>query len=164
MVELSAQLNNTISYQGCVQVTLNTKGHKRPLLLLNSGTKHLFDTITRALAGYSINGATPRYIDVQYKQTPEMYASALTSLIPFVGIVYGEAAEAGENDGRLLLNATITNDDKQPVAIVNSPRLVILDASKRVLAQIEGEQIKTLWDAITASTDAIVEWKLIFSN
>lgn len=164
MTDLNAKLSNSISYQGCVEVTLNTKGHKRPMLLHNSGTKHLFDTITRALAGYSINGAIPRYIDIQYQRTPDVFNSALTSLIPFVGIVYGDAAEAGDTEGRLLLNATVTSEDKQPIATLTQPRLVILDANARPLALIEGDQIKSLWDAITDATDAIIEWKLIFSN
>ena len=164
MYEIGAKISNSISYQGCVEVTLNTKGRKRPMFLHNEGTKHLFDTISRALAGYSINGATPRYIDIQYLTIGDEYTSALTSLIPLVGTVYGEAAEAGEADGRLLVNATITCEDKQPLTTLNSPRLVILDANHRPLTLIKGDQIKALWEAITDATDAIIEWKLIFSN
>lgn len=166
MNELNARLSNSISYKGVVTVTLSTSGHKRPFQMYNTGTKHLFDTLSRAIAGYPITGATPKYIDIQSATLPDVYETALSTRIPLTGIVYGEAAEASDNEGRVLLNATITKEDKQPVSTLNDGRLVILDGNRRPLAVIGGtnnsSQIQALWEAITDSTDAIIEWTLIF--
>jgi hypothetical protein len=167
MIELGANISNEISYKGVVTVTLNTQGHKRPFQMYNTGTKHLFDTISRAIAGYDITGSTPRYIDIQYTVSPDVYETALSTRIPFTGIVYGEAAEANSNEGRVLLNATITAEDKQPLNSLSDARLVILDSNRNPLAIIGGSssaRVQELWDAITNSTDAMVEWALIFKG
>ena len=165
MTGVNANFSNETTYKGVVNITLSTKGHKRPFQMYNTGTKHLFDTLSKAMAGYSVTGCTPRYIDIQYASIPDVYQTALSTRIPFTGIVYGEAAEAGENEGRVLLNATITSEDKQPINTLSDARLVILDGNKRPLAIVGGSnsaQVQELWNAITDATDAIVEWSLIF--
>jgi len=164
MKDLKAIIGNSISYRGNLSVTLNVKGHKYPFTFNNHGTKHLLDTITRALAGYSITGATPRYIDFQHTLDGTQYQSVLKNLVPFTGIVYGEAADAEENEGRVLLNATLTYEDKQYITTLYSPRLVILDDEKRVLAEITEGDFQTLWNSITDATDALIEWKMIFTT
>lgn len=159
----SIALNN-FQYKGTVSITLDVLGHKSKQYFFNAGTKHLFDTITKALAGYSIAECTPRFLDVQHQITSTEYASVLRTTIPFTGIVYGDAAEASDNDGVLLLNATITAEDKQPLRALHNPRIVMTDAFKRELAIIDEASIQAIWDSINQSTDAIVEWRLQFSN
>lgn len=166
MFELTANTHNTISYTGTVNITLNTKGHKSPLKLKNSGTKHLMDTIARALAGYSINGCTPRYVDIQQQLDGEPYETVLRSRVPFTGIVHGvpAGADVGSDCSKILMNATITYEDKQPIAVLNSTaRLVMLDSAMRPLATINSD-IPLLWEKITESTDAFIEWTLTFEN
>lgn len=163
MKKIETTLQNSVSYSGSLNVYLSVKGHKAPFTLHNNGTKYLLDTITKALAGYDISGCTPKYIDFQHKPV-DKYITVLTTAVPFTGIVYGEAAEAADNEGKLLLNATITNEDKQyNVNTLYNPRLVILDSNRLVLAEITGStDLQLLWNSITASTDAIVDWEMIF--
>jgi len=161
----TAQVKNEITYTGCVSVTLRTNNQKYKVKMYNTGTKHLLDVITRALAGYDISGMIPKYFDIQtFDEIKDEYVTALTNHIPFTGIVYGPAADAGDTDGRMLLNAVVTFEDKQVLPVLASPRMVILDEKKRPLAIIETQDINDLWSAITASTDAIIEWSLLFTN
>ena len=164
MDNLQSTALNNLQYQGTVSITLDVLGHSSKQYFFNAGTKHLFDTITKALAGYSITDCVPRYLDVQQQITTTEYASVLRTTIPFTGIVYGDAAEAPDDKGILLLNATITAEDKQPLKALRSPRIIITDTSKRPLAIIDDASIQTIWDSINESTDAIVEWRLQFSN
>lgn len=162
-MEIVNKADSSVGYSGAVSVTLSTKGHKKPLVLKNSGTSHLFDVISRALAGYSIKGLTPRFIDIQRPVVVGAYESVLIAPVPVTGIVYGIAAHSDDGNGHLLMNATITFQDKQPLLNTTEDlRLVLLDSEQHSLAIIT--EVKSLWDSITESTDAYIEWSLTFKN
>ena len=156
--------SNTLSYQGNVSITLRKDGHSYPFNFHNAGTKHLFDTITKSLAGYSVADSIPARVDVQQKLKSDQWATCLKNSVPFTGIVYGEAAEATSNDGKLLLNAVLTYEDKRPITTLSTPRIVVLDSKSRILAYIENEQLQQLWDQVTEDTEAIIMWTMIFKD
>lgn len=156
--------SNQFAYEGKVSITLSRHGHKYPFSFHNEGTKFLFDSITKALAGYSVKDNLPSYIDIQEEVDDGVWGTCLKNAVPFTGVVYGDPAEATSSDGRLLLNALLTYDDKRPLLQIQKPRIVILDRRSNVLAFIRSDELKKLWEQITESTEALVEWTMIFKN
>lgn len=167
-------LSNSFIYEGMVNIKLKHNGKIYALNTYNTGTKLLVDTIAKALSGTSVSENIPRYLDFVYgeKNDEGSYknkSSLLKSSIPFVGKVYGEMAktsEIDENASCLLLSATISAADVHSVPNCLNPQLSMLDSSNNVLAFIDDKNklLTTLYDSLKDGTDAIIEWRMIFSN
>lgn len=157
--------NNTFSYRGEVTVSIKNKGVTFPSFMINQGTKHLLDTVTRALAGYSIKEFVPRYVDIVHG-SPKLEDSPSCLVQPCLlsGVVYGAPAEATDSEGVLLLNSIITYEDKRNIATLDNPKIVLRDASSNILAYVESATVNDLWEKITDGSEALIEWKMIFTN
>lgn len=164
---LKGKIQENISYNGTIKVIVNDRGHKYELNLHNQGTKLLYDTVTKALAGYSIQNDVPKYIDITYSDNESgTYKSALLSPVVITGIIFGAPAAATSNDGKLLLNTEIDNSKKAPTSYSGDNwRLELLSVSKGILAIIENTngQVKTIYDNITETNEVLIEWTLKFS-
>ena len=164
-----SKIDSGAVYTSDIDVSFNCKGSVFKLNFKNQGTLHLFDTITKALAGYDIKNSVPHSIDI-LQEVGGREQSCLSKKVPLTGIVYGDAADSGREVGTgvLKLNAFITFEDKQSLSSLNNPQLVVRDIQNNILCRIGGENYTTnlqaLWSHITADTDAIIEWKLIFKN
>ena len=165
MQETKLTASNAVSYRGNLSVTLNVKGHKYPFTFHNHGTTNLLKTIVKALSGYSITGCIPRFLDFQQLED-SVYKSVLSNPVPLTGIVYdySEGSDTTQAEGKLLLNAIITYNDKQHITTLNCPRIVILDSNKQELAIISEGELRQLWSLITESTHALIEWEMVFTT
>lgn len=163
--------NSKIGYSGFLNIKLKHKGKEFPFLFVNSGTQFLFDTITKFLAGYTVYDCVPKYFDLQTK-VDNQYITCLQSQIRLTGAVYGDAAEAKRSslnesktaEGRVMYNAIVTYEDKSSRTTLNSPRVVLKDASNNIIAFIESSELQTVWDSIVRGTEAVMEWTMVFKN
>ena len=176
-MSIKGQITDNINYDGNIKVTINNKGRKSELKLHNSGTKLLFDTVTKALAGYSIKNETPQYIDIKYTRNNESInddtnplISALSSPVVLTGKVYGEPAGASSdvNYGRVQFEAELDHSVKIDNITGFNWRLELLSRSKQKLADIvdtnETHQVLYIYNAINNTNEVIIEWALQFSN
>lgn len=167
-------LSNSFTYEGMVNIKLKRNGKIYALNTYNTGTKLLVDTIAKALSGTSVAENIPRYLDFVYgeKNDDGSYkneSSLLKTSIPFVGKVYGDMAKTSdidENASCLLLSATISAADRNLVQTCPNKQLRMLDSNSNVLAFIDNKNnlLDTLYDSLKDGTDAIIEWRMIFSN
>ena len=174
-MSIKGKIKNNIDYNGDIKVTINDRGHKSELKLHNNGTKLLFDIITKALAGYSIKGETPQYIDIKYTKNNEdfsietnPYLSALLSPIVITGKIYGPPAGATTEQefGRLQMEAELDHSVKIDGISGYNWKLQLLNNSLEELAYIDNtnSQVSNIYDAITTNHEVIIEWALQFSN
>lgn len=165
-ISAQAEASNALNYKGEVRITLRRGDLSYSYDLENEGTKHLLDTITRALAGESIQGNTPKYLDILHGDYDiSKQSSCLMSPILLSGITWGEAAEAATNEGRLLVNASVTHEDKKAIAKLSRPRLALKDASGKIIATISNHTaIQQMWESVDDGAEALVAWSLVFSN
>ena len=165
-------VSNSFTYEGKINVKLKCKDKIYTLNTHNTGTKLLVDTIAKALSGTSVADNVPRYLDFIYgeKDDKGVYIkedSLLKTVIPFVGKVYGDMAKTpdlDENCSCLLLSATISAADRNLIQTTPNKQLRMLDSKKQPLAFIENPILDTLYDSLKDGTDAIIEWRMIFSN
>ena len=166
-MSIKGQIKDNISYNGNIKVTINDRGHKSELKFHNSGTKLLFDTITKALAGYSIEGETPQYIDIKYSQDNVTFTSALYSPVIITGKIFGDPAGAGRNTdfGIVQMNAEIDHSVKIDGIEAEYWQLQLLNSSTGILAIVDNSNdVKEIYNAITGNHEVIIEWALQFSN
>ncbi len=162
-MNVKSNVSNTFSYNGSVNISLKTKGRIYPFSFHNTGTKLLLDTVTKALCGEDISDSRPTHLDIQHLVAGK-YVSALKSPVPLTGAVWGTAAQASPNEGVVLVNGVITEEDKEiTVGTLTSPKLVITTDSGGILASIDSSNIQTMFSSITESTDALIEWRMIFT-
>ena len=170
-------IGNSFTYNGKVSFKLKRNGREYSLYTHNEGTKYLWDTVTKALAGQNVSDRVPRYIDFEYvlkeivdTKEKEVPHSLITEPIPFTGIVWGEMAQevTSEHNGTLMLTAVITANDKLSVDTSNPSitRLQLTMKSKegRTLATVSDDSLYDLYNSLTEGTDAVIEWRMIFKN
>ena len=168
-------LSNSFTYEGVVNIKLKRNGKVYALNIHNTGTKLLVETIAKALSGTNVTENIPKYLTFicgeKNLETGEYItvSKLLRNKIPFVGKVYGDVAKTdkmNENSSCLLLSATISAADVNPVNISNNKQLRMLDSNDNILATIDNknELLNTLYDSLKDGTDAIIEWRMIFSN
>lgn len=174
-MKISATTVNPLAYKGDVEISFICNGVKLSKTLHNSGTQFFLDVITQFLAGYDVSSNIPKYIDVQ-DDSQEGNKSVLKRRIPLTGVVWGPAASTDYNGNAepvnakssLKLTTVITNNDKSAVSQLTAGAVRILDAHDNILCEIKdtetNDTIKRMWEAINATTDAIIDWKLTFQN
>lgn len=156
--------STVLDYHGFLNVKLKHKGKVFPFTFVNNGTKFLFDTITKFLAGYEVSDCVPKYFDFQTKTSSGEYVSCLQSTIRLTGAVYGDMAQASSSDGRVMYNAIVTYEDKSSRSALVSPRVVLKDSSNNVIAVIQNENLHEVWESIVKGTEAVIEWTMVFKN
>lgn len=169
-------ISNSFIYEGKINIKLKNKEKSYTLKAHNTGTKLLVNTIAKALSGANISENIPRYLDFiygekengEYKNKP---TSILKSIIPFTGKVYGDVAKTpelaqDENCSCLLLSATISANDRHVVQNAPNKQLRMLNSNQEALAIIENKDnlLDLLYESLKDGTDAILEWRMIFSN
>lgn len=162
----NVSLGNYVGYSGKVKVSLSCNGSTREVLLTNSGTKTLWNTIAKALAGYNISNEVPKYFDM----VDSNGTSLLINKILFRGTVWGEEVDNSTESTSVRLTATVTSTDKLLSTLSGGRQcnLRMYSASgKNHMAQISDTQdgvLRELYNTINVGTNAIFEWTLTFSN
>ena len=164
MNRAQANITSGLSYDSEIKVSFRCKGRPFTLDFKNKGTFHLFDTITKALAGYDVSDNLPYGIDIIDSNDKKL----LRRSVPLTGIVYGNAADSRINpsldEGVLKVEALIINEDKEESRNIDSGILVLVDRLGNVLCKIDDEKVATMYNDITQNTDALIEWKMWFYN
>ena len=164
MNRAQANITSGLSYDSDIKVSFSCKGHPFTLKLKNKGTFHLFDTITKALAGYNVSDNLPYGVDFMDDNGKKL----LRRTVPLTGIVYGNAADtsiiSSSEKGALKLEALVVNEDKEESKDVSGARLVLVDRLGNVLCEINDTRVTNMWKQITENTDALIEWKMWFYN
>lgn len=163
-MDMKSTISAPFGYTSDISIKFECKGHPFVLKFKNTGTKHLFDTITKALCGYPIDNALPETLDVQSNGD-----TCLRHSVYFTGAVYGDAVndDSERNYGVLALNTVLTYEDKLSIVKLTDPRLVLRGRDGEELCYIgeaQAGQIQQMWELITQDTNALIEWKLIFNN
>lgn len=160
-------IENTLAYTSAIVMTFRNKEKVRKISLKNNGTKHLFDTIAKSLAGYDISANLPKTLDI----LDEEKNSWLLRKVYFTGITFGDkpittSIDLVNNDySTLLLNAIVTFDDIVPStkAVKKVSEICIKDSEGKVLCQITHD-VEDIISSVNKNTDAVIQWQLIFSN
>lgn len=176
--------NDLFGYKGYVTYRRKS-GDKvaRPVTIKNSGTKHLFDGLTRALCGDVTALPVPTYVSLvaitskpegftcldSYESYSEQGYSQLTGLSRLTGAVWGAPATVAlgvqtQNLGAASYNTVITYKDviMYPESNV-STQLLLLSKDKKVLAYIDLTD-NSLITNITSTSDLLLTWSLIIGN
>lgn len=159
-------ISNFIDYTGKVTFKLKRGNKVYPLTTHNTGTQLLMDTLAKFMAGYwnEVKDNVPKYLDFGYLDDKGKFNTVLYQEIPFVGIVSSSNPDAVGSV--VTLNATIPCTAVRE--ITNEPdkwRLCTKTSSGEILATIdEFSLLDGLYDSLISSADAIIEWKLVFSN
>lgn len=159
---MKSQITNSIVYSGELTVKLKSGNNLMLYTMKNAGHKPLWDTMAKAFAGYNVTAELPRYIEVVLQN--EGLNSATVAPVPFTGVVYGDVVEKSETSTSVLYTAIITAADKLRSSDSYGYQLHMLNSHGQILASIQHESLKGVWDAISPGIDAVFEWKLIFSN
>ena len=170
-METKGMLQNSVTYKGKVKIKYKRNNKVYELDNHNTGTKFLGDTISMALAGEDVSLRIPKYLDFIYRYD-DNDTRLLSSLIPFTSIVYGDsvpnASSAPENAGLLFLSATILPEDIIANFDVSSSNVHLYLQMKSItgdlLAELTGEDLKTMYNMLITGTQAIVEWNMQFLN
>lgn len=163
-----AQLGNFIGYNGKVKASICVGGNKKEYILLNSGTKTLWDLLAKAMLGYPIADEIPAYFDIVNGNG----TSLLRNRILFRAKVWGDEVGNGVDtvtSTSAKFTATVTESDKLTNKVGSGQQVALRmygANGKSHLAQINDENnaLFNLYNNITVGTDAIFEWILTFSN
>ena len=161
-MSIQSTVSLPFSYTSDISVKFECKGKPFILNFKNKGEQHLFDIITKALCGYSITDALPETFDITSNGN-----TCLRHPVYFSGGVWGDAVDENRvNCGMMSLNTVVTYEDKISITKLTNPQLLLKGRDGQVLCSISdiGGQIQTMWELITQDTNALIEWKLIFSN
>lgn len=165
-------ISNSFTYEGKVDFKLQKNGKLYSIQTDNEGTKYLLDVISKALSGQDISKDIPKYIDFICIDNNGEELSLINHLVPITGAVWGAlACENTEIDinsnGCLLLSGNIEATNKISISendYNNEFQLCLCSATKNKLAIIQNESLKNLYLSLTEGTDAIIEWRMVFTN
>lgn len=166
-----AKIFNSIGYEGTVVGKL-TNSNEIGMCLHNAGLKPLWNLFAMAVCGYEVLNKRPRYLMISKKLKgpggEEIYEDCLSSRIPFVGIVWGDAVEVSSNSTSARFTATVTKADRIrtiPVTETAVLRMSSLDEDE-ILAEVEDVdgQLAKMHNSMMTGVNATYEWIMTFTN
>lgn len=166
---------NSISYEGKVKVLLKRDSKTKVLNLHNSGTINLGLFFAKALVKSFDPNDAPHWLTLEYKFNESTWVSLSPSMVPLSGGTYFPQEENDSSLIGLVKFITVLQHSSLREGISNKTlRLVMYDNNytKKPLAFIGGDtdsqeiqsNLYSLYEAINAGQDAIIEWQLQIHN
>lgn len=160
------------SYSGIVDITFKRGDTEiRKATVHNAGLDALFMTVCKALAGYSISEDRPIYVDLRKGPfSSDSGTSILTKRVSVSGSSY--SFDTDVNKWTCKLSATISYADITSPAELSSEeelRLYLTNGKKTpsdlaYLTLKEEGSVPSELDNLKPGTQALIQWKMCFSN